>query len=149
MKKTVKKAVKKAVLGAVGEVLGPRPCLAIVSFWQGIVEIVLRVAVVVSVSCTPPPPVPWSHVSPLVPCALLGPLVPSLGPLCPPWSPVLPLVPCVPLGPLCPPWSPVSPLVPLACSPKCQNDNHIMSYYGGVRFLVLFAGHWVESVQLN
>lgn len=31
------------------KVLGPRPGLAIVSFWQGIVEIALRVATVVSV----------------------------------------------------------------------------------------------------
>ena len=31
------------------KVLGPRPGLAVVSFWQGIVEIALRVATVVSV----------------------------------------------------------------------------------------------------
>lgn len=31
-----------------GKVLGPRPGRAIVSFWQGIVEIILRVVVAVS-----------------------------------------------------------------------------------------------------
>ena len=47
----MKKAIKKAVLGAVGEVLGPQPSLAIVRFWQGVVEVVLRVAIMVSSSC--------------------------------------------------------------------------------------------------
>lgn len=31
-----------------GKVLGPRPGKAIVSFWQGIVEIILRAAIAVS-----------------------------------------------------------------------------------------------------
>lgn len=34
-----------------GKVLGPRPGRAIVTFWQGVVEIILRVVIVVSIVC--------------------------------------------------------------------------------------------------
>ena len=37
-----------------GKVLGPRPGLAIVSFWQGILEIVLRTLALVSHTSVPP-----------------------------------------------------------------------------------------------
>ncbi len=35
-------------MDAVGTVLGPQPGLVILKFWQGVVEIVLRIIVIVS-----------------------------------------------------------------------------------------------------
>lgn len=46
--KDLKSKIRDKAMDAAKMVMGPRPGLAIVKFWQGVVEIVLRILVIVS-----------------------------------------------------------------------------------------------------